>query len=227
MKGDFTRDTFDPGKHFSRVLMQQGRVQLDADWNEQTAILLYYLRTLAKDILGPHAGPADATGFEIITKNTDQLDAKLAVIEPDETLRKALKDAIAQGNALIGPGRYYVDGVLVESERAILYSEQLGYPFNDATTLEALKNWNSGFLFTSTCGNGKSHMWRTIVFAKWPGRAGYVQPCASGLAAEGFACAPRMPSSSTAPRSRVCSRVRLLRSSERAPGWTSRPPSCA
>ena len=31
MKGDFTRDTFDPAKHFSRVLMQQGRVTLDAD----------------------------------------------------------------------------------------------------------------------------------------------------------------------------------------------------
>ena len=30
MKGDFSRDTFDPLKHFSRVLMQQGRVQLDA-----------------------------------------------------------------------------------------------------------------------------------------------------------------------------------------------------
>jgi len=147
MKGDFTRDTFDPVRHFSRVLMQQGRVQLDADWNEQTSILLHYLRTLAKDILGPHAGPADAMGFEIITKNTDQLDAKLAVIEPDETRRKALTDAITQGNALIGPGHYYVDGNLVESERAILYTEQLGYPFNDATTLEALKNWNSGFLF--------------------------------------------------------------------------------
>ena len=30
MKGDFTRITFNPTKHFSRVLMQQGRVQLDA-----------------------------------------------------------------------------------------------------------------------------------------------------------------------------------------------------
>ena len=38
MKGDFSRITFDPKKHYSRVLMQQGRVQLDADWNEQAAI---------------------------------------------------------------------------------------------------------------------------------------------------------------------------------------------
>ena len=47
MKGDFTRDTFDASNHFTRVLMQQGRVQLDADWNEQTAILLHYLQSLA------------------------------------------------------------------------------------------------------------------------------------------------------------------------------------
>ena len=57
MKGDFSRDTFDPTKGFSRVLMQQGRVQLDADWNEQAAILLHYLRTLAADLIGPCAGP--------------------------------------------------------------------------------------------------------------------------------------------------------------------------
>ena len=41
MKGDFTRDLFDPTKHYSGVLMQQGRVQLDADWNEQGSIQRY------------------------------------------------------------------------------------------------------------------------------------------------------------------------------------------
>src|SRR5258708_34003638 len=63
-RGDFTRDTFDSLKHFSRVLMQQGRVQLDADWNEQTSILLHYLQTLAADLIGPHGGPGD--GFRIV-----------------------------------------------------------------------------------------------------------------------------------------------------------------
>jgi len=53
MKGDFTRDTFNPAKHFSRVLLQQGRVALDADHNEQNAILLHYLRTLARDLIAP------------------------------------------------------------------------------------------------------------------------------------------------------------------------------
>ena len=36
--GDFTRTTFDPTHHYSGVRMQQGRVQLDADWNEQLDI---------------------------------------------------------------------------------------------------------------------------------------------------------------------------------------------
>ena len=66
MRGDFSRETFDRVKHFSRVLQQQGRVQLDADWNEQTAIVLHYLRTLAADLIGPFAGPAgEGFGFEI------------------------------------------------------------------------------------------------------------------------------------------------------------------
>jgi hypothetical protein len=38
MKGDFSRFTFKKEKHYSSVRMQQGRVQLDADWNEQMDI---------------------------------------------------------------------------------------------------------------------------------------------------------------------------------------------
>jgi hypothetical protein len=87
--GDFSRDTFDPRQHFLRVLMQQGRVQLDADWNEQVSILLHYLQTLAKDLIGPHGGPGD--GFKI-TKDAKNLDFK------------------------IGAGRYYVDGILCECD---------------------------------------------------------------------------------------------------------------
>src|SRR6266545_3905127 len=138
MQGDFTRDTFDPGKQFSRVLMQQGRVQVDADWNEHTSILLHYMRTLAKDILGPHAGPASDLGFEIITKGmvpAASVDARLAAVEPDPVRRKALKDGLEGGNFIIGPGRYYVEGVLVENVRAVLYTEQPGYPFKGTTTL--------------------------------------------------------------------------------------------
>jgi len=57
--------------------MQQGRVQLDADWNEQTSILLHYLQNLAADLIGPHGGPAENCGFRIIS-NLDQTDDEVS-----------------------------------------------------------------------------------------------------------------------------------------------------
>jgi len=97
MKGDFTRDTFDPIRNFSRVLMQQGRVQLDADFNEQIAILLHYLRTVAVDLGGPYWGPdGDHLGFTITMDGN--------------------------GDFNIGKGRYYVDGILCENVKDSLIS---------------------------------------------------------------------------------------------------------
>ena len=64
MKGDFSRSTFDPHTHYISVRMQQGRVQLDADWNEQADILLYLIATQLKDLLGSGATAAtDPPGF--------------------------------------------------------------------------------------------------------------------------------------------------------------------
>jgi hypothetical protein len=94
MKADITRNTFDPFKHFARVLMQQGRVQLDADWNEQAAIMLHYLRTLAADLIGPQGGPTGA-GFEVM---------------PIPITPSVLDDFC------IGLGHYYVDGILCEAD---------------------------------------------------------------------------------------------------------------
>ena len=91
MKGDFSRFTFDARKHYSRVLMQQGRVQLDADWNEQVAMLLERLETLGTDLIGPFGGPAHACGF-IISPSGKTNDFN------------------------IGKGRYYVDGVPCEND---------------------------------------------------------------------------------------------------------------
>ena len=39
MSTDISRQHFDPKNDYSGVLAQQGRVQLDADWNEWVAIL--------------------------------------------------------------------------------------------------------------------------------------------------------------------------------------------
>jgi hypothetical protein len=100
-RGDFTRDTFNPAKHFSRVLMQQGRVQLDADWNEQAAILLHRLRRQAADLIGQHGGAG--TSFQL---------EQLKIDFPAGTT--------LQGDFIIDPGDYYVDGILCENNNPVL-----------------------------------------------------------------------------------------------------------
>jgi uncharacterized protein DUF6519 len=108
MKGDFTRITFDAAHHFSRVLMQQGRVTLDADPNEQADILLHYLRTLARDLIGPFGGPAGS-----------DLGFRLTLSDPTTKPRKLM----------ISSGRYYVDGILVENDsgKDVSYDSQPDY----------------------------------------------------------------------------------------------------
>src|SRR6185312_9910023 len=69
MKGDFARVTFDPTRHYSQVFQQQGRVLLEADWNEQGRIQLHLLRTLIRDLLGPCW--AAGTGFALTRSTTD------------------------------------------------------------------------------------------------------------------------------------------------------------
>jgi hypothetical protein len=118
MKNDITRATFHRVKHFSRVLMQQGRVQLDADWNEQVSILLHYLQALTTDLVGPAAGPQEACGFELIVKDD-------GLSEDDKKLFAKSK------KVLIGPGRYYVGGLLAEEEKFVSFFDQLGRPVSD------------------------------------------------------------------------------------------------
>jgi hypothetical protein len=105
MKGDFSRQTFDPRKHYSGVLMQQGRVQTDADWNEQEAIGRRRTQLEARDVIGPCGGPEDAAGFGV---------------------------AIVGTELTIGAGRYYVDGLLAENEvDGVAFEDQPDLPGAD------------------------------------------------------------------------------------------------
>jgi hypothetical protein len=124
MKGDFTRDTFDPTKHFSRVLLQQGRVQIDADFNEQVAILLHHMRALTVDIVGRSAGPSAGGGFGVVDFNTLSEEAQANLKESGL--------APSESDFLIGVGRYYVDGIMVENDDYTLYSKQNDLPQPDA-----------------------------------------------------------------------------------------------
>lgn len=94
MHGDFTRFTHKPGKHFTQTLKQQGRVDLDADWNEQVEIQTYLDRTQAKDVIGLCGAPKTGGGFGVTGVALDGNDL------------------------LISAGRIYVDGILCELETA-------------------------------------------------------------------------------------------------------------
>jgi photosystem II stability/assembly factor-like uncharacterized protein len=65
MRGDFSRVTFRPENHFSGVLLQQGRVQLDAEFNEHVDIEAYRDRATARDVIGPAGAPLDGGGFAV------------------------------------------------------------------------------------------------------------------------------------------------------------------
>ena len=52
MQGDFTRFTFDPRKGYTKVLKQQGRVDVDADGNEQAFLVDQLDRTARMDLAG-------------------------------------------------------------------------------------------------------------------------------------------------------------------------------
>ncbi len=93
MKGNFTRDSFDPTRGYTQVLLEAGRPVMDADFNEQGAINRLQLRKFIQDILGEHAGPKES--FEVRRRNgADQL-------------------------IWIGAGHYYVGGALVEHDREV------------------------------------------------------------------------------------------------------------
>lgn len=89
MSFDLSRISFNPRNNFSGLLMQQGRVQLDADWNEWVAQIARRIQAGTLDSLGPAAVPWET---------------------PD-----AFRIGLAVGDLSIGTGRLYVDGLLAEN----------------------------------------------------------------------------------------------------------------
>jgi hypothetical protein len=89
---DNSRFTFDPWRNYSGVVMEQGRVQPDADWNEWLAEVSRRIQAGTLDIMGHAAYPATTpAAFQI----------SVAAGTPD--------------TVSIGCGRMYVDGLLAEN----------------------------------------------------------------------------------------------------------------
>jgi hypothetical protein len=103
MKGDFTRWSFKPEKHYHGVLKQQGRVDLDAEWNEQGAIKDHRIETETLDVVGPTGAPVGNAGFMLTPSGSG---ASLS----------------------ISAGRAYVDGILCENDQPVLITAQPDLP---------------------------------------------------------------------------------------------------
>jgi Family of unknown function (DUF6519) len=102
MKGDFSRLTFDPRKHYVGVLHQQGRVWLDSDWNEDIFERLAVLQKELCDVIGSSGVPSPGTAFQI-SPSTDPA-------KPD--------------NFRIAGGHCYVDGILCQLDGDTTYFAQ-------------------------------------------------------------------------------------------------------
>jgi hypothetical protein len=88
MSGDYSRLPFDPRRNYSGVLLQQGRVLLDQDWNAQSAMTSRSFRAAMVDILG-------------------------RVFLPMPSAFKIESDG--RGGLTIGRGRIYVDGLVADN----------------------------------------------------------------------------------------------------------------
>jgi len=117
MKGDFTRLTFRKEKHYSSVRRQQGRVDLDADWNEQADISGYLTETETRDVIGACGVPKHDAGFSVVDPTALSAAEKSAL-----TNRGVLP--LKSGDFLIGDGRAYIDGILCENEDIVSFTNQ-------------------------------------------------------------------------------------------------------
>lgn len=95
MKGDFSRVHDERRRHYSKVLMQQGRLLLDADFNAHVDHETDLREITTLDVIGRTGAPRDNDGF-FIAKHPDGNDL------------------------LISAGRMYVDGILCECDGARL-----------------------------------------------------------------------------------------------------------
>jgi hypothetical protein len=114
MKGDFARVSFDPSLHYSQVFQQQGRVLLEADWNEQAHIQLHLLRTLVRDLVGPCWAAGSGFAITASTTNADGSNKPLPLTDWQ-----------------LAPGHFYVDGILCVNEVACTLVQQPNAPTPD------------------------------------------------------------------------------------------------
>jgi hypothetical protein len=133
VKKNASRVTFHREKHYRSVLMQQGRVQLDADWNEQSDIAADRVETETRDTVGLCGAPIHDAGFGISGIRPVGTGGFVdGTVGTGSTARVAVGGGItpqvAVSDFLIGAGRLYVDGFLCINETPASYLTQPDFP---------------------------------------------------------------------------------------------------
>ncbi|WP_204141057.1 DUF6519 domain-containing protein [Halomicronema sp. CCY15110] len=100
---DISRSAFDAQKHYAGVIMQQGRITLDDDWNEGDRIARDEQRRTRVDVIGAHGSPDE--GFRITNA---QIAGDLIDFE-------------------ISAGRFYLGGLALALETAQTYRLQTDF----------------------------------------------------------------------------------------------------
>jgi hypothetical protein len=103
-RGDYTRFTHKPFKHYTGVLKQQGRVDLDAESIEADEIAAHLRQTQTQDVIGLCGFPETGGGFGISSTQPRLMHGGIDA------------DLIKDVDLTISAGRGYVDGILCESE---------------------------------------------------------------------------------------------------------------
>src|SRR5271167_4445425 len=99
MGSDKARVTYDPRQQYRSVVMQQGRVTLEADWNEAEKIAGEEQRLETLDIVGPCGTPDN--GYQIV-----------------------IPDPSSLYDFSVGSGTMYVGGIRASLSANIDYSSQ-------------------------------------------------------------------------------------------------------
>lgn len=125
MKGDFSRFTFEPRNHYNRLQLQQGRVLVDADWNEQSDIQLHDRQVARGAIIGAAGGPMEAPAFLITTQPSTEAPLRVGV--HIRIGAWALIDDALEADLIQGPGYYWLQGRTLTQEEDCLFQEQPYY----------------------------------------------------------------------------------------------------
>ncbi|MCZ8117961.1 MAG: DUF6519 domain-containing protein [Microcystis sp. LE18-22.4A] len=95
MEGNFSRSTFKASKRYHRVFMQQGRVQLDADWNEAIDSITHNQQSAIRYLIGDCAVPYENGGFRIFKQDCLKFNGKSNYLNLGSRFSLANSDSFA------------------------------------------------------------------------------------------------------------------------------------